>query len=398
MHIHPIKVPEAISAFAALCGIIYNLGCLLAAARFTRRRRAGLSKPAAGRPSPPISILKPLRGMDPEMYESLRSHCLLEYPEYEILFAVHDPQDPALVIAERLQAEFPQRNVRVLTFPKILGTNIKVSNLAQMVPLAKYDYLLVNDSDIRVGADYLRRIMAALVDSKVGLVTCLYRGVAERTITSRLEALGVSTDFGAGVLMAQALEGEIRFGLGSTLALRKSDLERVGGFEALLDYLADDYELGARMAQSGRQVELAGTIVETMLPGYCWREFVRHQLRWARAIRASRPRGYLTLGLTFAIPWAVLAVAFAGGAVWAWTLLVSALVARLGMAFVVGECVLGDRQVRTFCWLIPLRDFVALGLWAAAYAGRTVVWRGERYLLRKGRLVRAVPPRPSAAA
>lgn len=390
MHIDRVGVLEIISAAGACSAIVYDLLCIWTASKFVRERRVRLANGAnRAEPTPPVSVLKSLRGTDPEMYESFRSHCLLDYPEYEILFAVHEPSDPALALVERLKAEFPERDIRELVFPSALGANLKISNLAQMTPLANYEYLVVNDSDIRVGHDYLRRIMAPFADEQVGMVTCLYRGVAQSTIASKLELLGISTDFCAGVLLAQALEGQLRFGLGSTLAFRKRDLERVGGFQALADYLADDYELGARISATGKRVDIADTVVDTLLPGYSWREFLRHQLRWARGIRDSRPWGYLGLAVTYGVPWAALAVALARGVWWAWVLLAATLAARLSMAFVVGESVLGDRQVRYLWWLIPVRDCLGLALWAAAYAGRRVHWRGDQFVLKKGKLTRA---------
>jgi ceramide glucosyltransferase len=330
------------------------------------------------------------------MLESFRSHCRLEYPVYEILFAAHDPADPALSLVERLKSEFPQQDIQVFVFPTALGTNVKVSNLAQLLPHAKYEYLLVNDSDIRVDPDYLQRVMASFADARVGMVTCLYRSVAGTSIWSKLEALGISTDFCAGVLMANTLEGELRFALGSTLAFRCSDLMQVGGFEAFVDYLADDYELGVRISQTGKRVQIADTVVETFLPSYPWRDFVRHQLRWARGIRDSRPSGYLGLCLTYAIPWAILALVLARGIWWSWLLLGSALIARFTAALAIGWEVLRDRQVQKLWWLIPIRDCIALGLWALAYAGRTVHWRGDRFVLSKGKLTPA--PRHQAAA
>jgi hypothetical protein len=216
----------------------------------------------------PVSILKPLKGTDPEMYESLRGHCLQDYPEYEIIFGVNDPTDPSRHLVERLKSEFPQLSIRWMVCAKNLGANIKVSNLTQMLVEAKYDRVLVNDSDIRVPLDYLRRVMAPLADPQVGLVTCLYRGVPGGTLGSRLESIGISTDFSAGVLAARTLEGGIHFGLGSTLAFRRSDLAAIGGFEALVDYLADDYEIGRRMAKRGLRVRLSDVVVETYLPAY----------------------------------------------------------------------------------------------------------------------------------
>ncbi len=232
-----------------------------------------------------------------------------------------------------------------------------------MLPQAKYENILVNDSDIRVQPDYLQRVVAPLQDNQIGLVTCLYRGIASPTLGSRLEAIGISTDFAAGVLTARQLEGGIRFGLGSTLAFRRRDLEAIGGFEAIVDYLADDYEIGKRIAQRGLKVKLSEVVVETFLPAYTLRQFLDHQLRWGRAVRDSRRGGYLGLVLTFGLPWALLALALSHGALWAWILLAVVTSLRLAVAMVVGWSVLRDRQVLSLLALLPVRDFVgAAGL------------------------------------
>jgi ceramide glucosyltransferase len=388
MFIAALRVTEIISASFAVCGIVYNMLCSWAARSFTRNQRECLRDVGQNESHAPVSILKPLRGTDPDMLESFRSHCRLQYPGYELLFAVHDPADPALSLIEQLKSEFPEANIRSFVFPTALGANIKVSNLVQLVPHAKYEYLVVNDSDIRVEADYLHRVMAPFIDAGVGMVTCLYRGIAGGTVWSKLEAIGISTDFCAGVLMANALEGEVRFALGSTLAFAKRDLIQIGGFDALLDYLADDYELGARISQTGKRVKIAETVVQTFLPPYSCLEFVQHQLRWARGIRDSRPWGYLGLGATYAIPWALLALVV-GRNIWSWLLLGVVLIARFASAFIVGRIVLKDRQVQKLWWLIPIRDCIALAMWALAYAGRTVYWRGDRFLLRRGKLSKA---------
>ncbi len=283
---HP-QVVQIIAAFGLASSSIYYLVCLWSAVNFLREREAG----GGARPTqslPPISILKPLKGTDPEIYESFRSHCLQDYPEYEIIFGVSDPDDPAIESVQELQAEFPNRRIQLMVCPKILGANVKVSNLTQMVSEVRYDHLIVNDSDIRVEPDYLRRVTAPLADSQVGTVTCLYRGVAGPTLGSRLEALGISTDFCASVLAARQLEGGIRFGLGSTLVLRRAELEKIGGFISLVDYLADDYELGKRIAALGLTVKLSEVVVETYLPSYRLKEFFAHQLRWARGVRDAR--------------------------------------------------------------------------------------------------------------
>ncbi len=257
---------------------------------------------------PPVSILKPLKGTDPDIYESFRSHCLQDYPEYEIIFGVSDPDDPAVASVQQLQREFPERSIRLVVCPNKLGANVKVSNLEQMLSAARYQHLLVNDSDIRVEPDYLRRIMAPLTDERVGMVTCLYRGVPAATLGSRLESLGISTDFCAGVLVARQLEGGLRFGLGSTLAFRRADLERIGGFKSIVDFLADDYELGRRIAGLGLQVVLSDVVVETHLPAYDLRGFLSHQLRWARGVRDSRAGGYIGLVSTYGLMWGLFAL------------------------------------------------------------------------------------------
>ncbi len=401
---HSDRIIEIIAVLATFSSICYYTLCLWSAAGFLREQEnAGEACPERSRrsarttqTSPPVTILKPLKGTDPEMYESFRSHCLQDYPEYEIIFGVSDPGDPAVKLVERLKKEFPQRAIRMMVCPKNLGANTKVSNLVQMLREAKYEYLIVNDSDIRVKPDYLRRVVAPLVDPpaapladpKIGMVTCLYRGVASPTLGSRLESIGISADFSAGVLAARNIEGGIRFGLGSTLAFRRRDLESIGGFEAMVDYLADDYEIGSRIAAQGLEVKLSEVVVETFLPPYTLREFADHQLRWARGVRDSRPWGYVGLGLTFGLPWALLAVALSHGAVWAWELLAAVAAIRVAMALVVGRLVLQDREVLRLLGLLPLRDLVASLIWLVSFTGHTVSWRGDSFELKKGKLAR----------
>ena len=379
---------QILAALGAISSIGYYAVCLWGAAGFLRERKAG----KGARPTqacPPVSVLKPLRGTDPEMYESFRSHCLQDYPEYEIIFGVSNPDDPAVPLVERLKAEFPRRAIRLMVCRERLGANTKVSNLAQMVREAGHEYLIVNDSDIRIEPDYVRRVVAPLTDPEVGLVTCLYRGVANSTLGSRLEALGISTDFCAGVLAAQTLENGIRFGLGSTLAFRRRDLKAIGGFEGFADYLADDYQMGSRIAALGMKVKLSDVVVETFLPRYTLRGFVDHQLRWARTVRDSRYWGYAGLGLTFGLPWAVLALLFAQGAGWAWGLLAVTLAMRTAVAVAVGKLVLRDRRIMGLLAFIPLRDMFALMVWMVSFAGHNIVWRGDRFRLENGRLVGA---------
>jgi ceramide glucosyltransferase len=380
-----VRVLEIIAALAAAGSLVYYALCLWSAAQFLRERKAvGVTATQA---NPPVSILKPLKGTDPGMYQNFRSHCLQDYPEYELIFGVNDPDDPAIKLVEQLKSEFPESSIRLIVCPRQLGANTKVSNLAQMLPEARYDHLIVNDSDIRVPPDYIRRVLAALADSGTGLVTCLYRGVAASTMGSRLELLGISTDFCPGVLVARQLE-DIKFALGSTMAFRRRDLAAIGGFEALADYLADDYYLGQRIAGLGLKVELSDVVVETFLPGYTASEFLAHQLRWARAVRDSRFWGYLGLGISFGLVWALLTLILAGGAGWAWELLGVTAAMRFTVALFVGGRVLGDRYVVRWLPLIPLRDAVAMMVWLMSFAGHTVAWRGEVFKLRDGKLKR----------
>jgi ceramide glucosyltransferase len=381
-----LNTVQIIAAVGVASSSIYYLLCLWGAVKFLRGQEAGEPRPIAGLPS--ISILKPLKGTDPEIYESFRSHCLQDYPEYEIIFGVSDPNDAAVASVQALQREFPDRRIQLVVCEKLVGANVKVSNLAQMLAEARYDYLIVNDSDIRVEPDYLRRVTLPLADPQVGMVTCLYRGVAGSTLGSRLEALGIGTDFCASVLAARQLERGIRFGLGSTLAFRRADLEKIGGFNSLADYLADDYELGKRIAALGMIVKLSDVVVETYLPPYRMREFFAHQLRWARGVRDARAGGYLGLVFTFGFLWALLALTASSGAFWAWSALAVTLLLRFAVALVVGRGVLKDRRIMKNVWLIPLRDLLAVVVWIASLGGHTVTWRGERFHLKDGKLSR----------
>jgi ceramide glucosyltransferase len=374
-----------VATAAALAGLGYYLACLWSARTFLQSVSGSVT------PSehlPPVSILKPLKGEDPEIYESFRSHCLQDYPEYELIFGVSDAADPAVRAVERLRQEFPGRAMQLIVCAQQLGANTKVSNLAQMLKAASYDHLVVSDSDIRVAPDYLRQVTGSLSKARVGVVTCLYRGIAAQTLGSRLESLGISTDFMTGVLVARSLEGGLRFALGSTMAFHRSDLAAIGGFESFVDYLADDYELGKRIAALGREVVVSEVVVVTFLPAYTLPQFAEHQLRWARGVRDARPGGYLGLLFTFGWQWALLAVLASRGAFWSWTLLSSALVLRFLVAWIVGWSVLKDDQVRRFFPLVPVRDIAAVLIWLASFTSNTVTWRGDRFQLKNGKLTR----------
>ena len=386
-----VRIFQVVGVLGCLSSSIYYLVCLWSAAAFLRQRLAG-GGARLTQVLPAVSILKPLKGTDPDIYESFRSHCLQDYPEYEIIFGVSDPDDPAVASVQQLQREFPDRSIQLVVSPDILGSNVKVSNLEQMLPTARCQYLLINDSDIRVERDYLRRVIVPLLDDEgVGMVTCLYRGVAASTMGSQLESLGISTDFCPGVLVARQLEGGLQFGLGSTLAIRRVDLEKIGGFGSIVDFLADDYELGRRIGDLGFKVVLSDVIVETHLPAYDLRGFFAHQLRWARGVRDSRTGGYIGLVSTYGLMWGLVALIASRAAPWAWAVLAGTFLLRSAMALTVGQFVLEDRQFLRHLWLLPIRDLIATGVWVASFTGHTVTWRGDRFELKNGRLIRIAP-------
>jgi ceramide glucosyltransferase len=439
------EMPHALAQFVALlttllavAGMGYFVAALLAARRFLAARRAPLAAFAPG-----VSVLKSLKGLDPGMMDAFRSHCRQSYAgEVELLFGVASLTDPATAAVEQLKAEFPEQQIRLIECPEQLGSNGKVSTLVQLAAQARHPFLLVNDSDITVGPRYLERVMAcfapaesssgakARVDAdvltarlkscpdtdenqnracsqtlelallnnalsdpipaqEVGLVTTLYRGRAHGTLPSKLEALGIATSFQAGVLLSKWIEGGLHYGLGSTLAVRREALDKIGGFLPLVNHLADDYELGARVAEADYRVALSAEVVETNIAPYGWRDFIDHQLRWQRAVRESRPWGYAGLIFTHGLGWALLNVLASGLSPLSLGLLGASCLLRIALALVMGAEVLGDRQVLPRLWLVALCDLAAMSIWVAGFAGNTIVWRGQRFTLKNGKLEKA---------
>jgi ceramide glucosyltransferase len=387
---------EGVTTVLAVAGMAYFLAAMVAARAFIAARRAPLAVFAPG-----VSILKSLKGLDPGMLDAFRSHCRQTYAgEFEMLFGVSSKDDPATAAVKQLQQEFPERSIRLIECPARLGTNGKVSTLAQLTPNARYNFLLINDSDITVSPHYLERVMAHLAPvseslshgkaaQPVGLVTALYRGLAHGTLWSRLEALGIATDFQAGVLLTRMIEGGLSFGLGSTLAVRLEALNCIGGFAPLVDHLADDYELGARMAKAGYRVALTSEVVDTSVPAYGWWGFTEHQVRWARTIRDASPWGYVGLVFTHGLGWALLNLVASGVSPLSLWLLGMSFFLRLTMGMMVGTEVLADHQVLPNLWLLTLRDLIGMGIWVAGFAGNTIVWRGERFTVQGGVLRKA---------
>lgn len=382
-------------ALVTLSGLAYSLIALWATRDFFHTSNA--QRTTSG-PPPDVTILKPMKGIDSRTYAGLRSHCVQQYSgRFEILFGVTSIEDPAVAEVERLRTEFPDADIRIVECPERLGTSGKVSNLVQMLRAARYDHLVINDSDIEVSPNYLTNVMHGFTHPKVGLVTAPYIGTTaatgpDLTLWAKLEALGIATDFLPGVLTARKLEGGIRFGLGSTLATTKSAIVAIGGLETLVDLLADDYMLGYRISQAGYTVQLCSEVVKTTVPAYDFKGFWDHQVRWARTTRDSRKLGYVGLGITYSLPWALCTVMASGFALWSFALLSLVLLARVSVALVVGVGVLGDGQVLRDLWLLPLRDLFGLLVWAWSFTGDTIIWRGETFHLENGRLSRTCQP------
>jgi ceramide glucosyltransferase len=340
----------------------YQLFALIACLEFRFGRRTIAKTPRATG----VSILKPVRGAEPALRSALASHVALS-GEVEILCGVRDLSDAAV----SLLREFP--SVRIIEC-KTAASNGKVGTLIDLARAARYPVLIVNDADIRVDPDYIERVLAPLADSEVGLVTCLYRPEGD-TLAARFESLGVATDFAPSALVAR-LVGVDEFAMGSTLAFRRRELERIGGFESIAEYLADDYQLGRRIRALGLKCVLSDVVVTTWLSGN-WGQVWRHQIRWARAIRVSRFWGYVGLPITFATFWSFL-LAFAGEMKFAGILLVI----RMAMALAAGGLALRHRDTLLLAPLIPVRDLFAAAVWSAGLFGTTVEWRGLRLRLR----------------
>jgi ceramide glucosyltransferase len=393
VHSHQVAMGvQILTTVLAVAGMGYFVAVIVAARSFLSSRRAVLPSYAPG-----VSILKSLKGVDPGMLDAFRSHCRQEYAgEYELLFGVSSMEERAVEVVRQLETEFPERVIRLIECPERLGSNGKVSTLAQLAPYARHKFLLVNDSDITVSPRYLALVMAHFapeperlspnVANPVGLVTALYRGRAHGTLGSLLEAMTIATDFMPSVLMARMLEGGLRYGLGSTLAVSCEALKKIGGFEAIVDRLADDYELGERIYKAGYRIALSATTVETSVPAYDWRGFCDHQLRWLRTVRDARPGGYAGLIFTQGLTLALVNVIASGASLPSLWILALCFFLRLSVAMTVGAEVLGDHQVLATLWMLPLRDLVATGLWVGGFASNEVVWRGQRFEVRKGKL------------
>jgi ceramide glucosyltransferase len=366
----------------AAAPLAYYALATAAAVRFFRRERAR----TLPQYTPPVSVLKPVRGTDFGSYENFASFCRQDYPEYEILFAVNDERDPAVPLIQQIIAKFPERRIRMLVGAEPLGTNRKVNKLARLAREAQHEVLVLTDGDVRVGPHFLREVVAPLAQQETGAVTSFYRAVAEKNLWAEMEAVGASSDFFAGVLMAQWTEG-IRFALGASIVTTKEWVGKMGGFESIANTLADDYELGNRIAKAGGEVALSREAVWTMYPAETFREFWDHQVRWARTVRLCRPVSYIGLLVTQGLPWVVFASLVAPAKWIAWSYLLAYLVSRMTMAWTVGVWGVKDEVLRRRLWLVPLRDALYSVIWLESFGSNRVKWGKQEYVVRKGEMM-----------
>jgi ceramide glucosyltransferase len=340
--------------------------------------------------APPASILKPVRGVDRDAYENFASYCRLNYPEYEMIFAVTDADDQVVPVIEKLQRDFPERQIRMVTSIERLGENNKVNNLCRLVKEARYDLLVMTDTDVRVERDYLREVAAPFADPAVGGVTSFYRCTGGGTLAADLDMLGMCADSVPSALVARKLEGKVQFAFGWTMATTKKHLAEIGGWEAMVNYHSDDFELGNRIARRGYRVELMRQPVWMVFPEENLKELLTHELRWSIGLRNVRPAGYAGMIFTHGLPWASLAAVVAGTAGWtglAAFYLAAYMLLRLSVAWAAGSWGLGDKMVAPRLWLVPLRDAISAVVWFVGFFSDKIRWRGMEYRVKKRMLV-----------
>jgi len=371
----------ALPALAA-GALAYCVLVLLAVRSYLRQPRPELSRPV------PISVLRPLAGADEGLEENLRCYFRQDYPEFEILAAVRTADDPARAVFERVRAEFPHVPAQLIVTGEPPYPNAKVFSLARMLAAARHDLIVMADSDTRAGTGMLRGVAAEFEDPALGLATCPYRAVPGPSFWSRLEALGMNTDFLAGLLAARLVEG-VRFAVGPTIVARRQALEAIGGIERLSEYLAEDFVMGRLVAETGRRVILSRNLIEHHIGSHALGENFRHRLRWMRSTRRSRPWGYLGQIFTYPLPLALLLVTFCP---WAWPLALATSLARAAAAWAVGRRVLQDSLLARFWYLLPLEDLLSFVFWFAGFFGNTITWRGRRYYLDRDGRFRQIGP------
>jgi len=364
---------------------LLSLYCVIGYFRGTRKAWA-----AKASFMPPASILKPVRGLDHEAYENFASFCRLDYPEYEVLFAVSDNDDQVCTIIEKLRADFPSCSIRIITKIPRVGTNDKVNKLCQLVQKAKYDFIVMSDSDVRVEPDYLKEVIAPFANPEVGAVTAFYKSLSAGNLMSNLDALGMYMDSVPAALVAKTIEGKMRFAFGWTMATSKKCLAQIGGWEGMANYHSDDFELGKRIAERGHRVELMKKSVSMVFPKETLSQHFHRELRWSIGLRSVRPLGYWGLAFTHGLPWALMSAAAAlsiGSVSIGVSYLAVYLILRVGLTWTTGRWGIGDRQLAKILWLVPVRDAISFIIWITGFFSDKICWRGMNYHVRRGELI-----------
>jgi ceramide glucosyltransferase len=388
-----IRILFDLGLFGLLTSTIFAILALVGLLRFLRQRLV----PAAVSFAPPVSLLKPLDGSEPNLEAHIESFFNQNYPDFEILFCARSAADAGLEIARRVSARYPHIPARFLSTGDETYINAKVSSLELMDAAARHDIFIISDSDVRVAPNYIREVIAPFADEKVGAVTCLYRGVADQGLWSKLEAAGMSVEMTSGVLTANLLEG-MKFALGPTMAVRRSCVQRMGGFGVLGPYCSDDFLLGAQVAAQGKTVVLSHHVIDHIILNLSFAASLQHQTRWMKSTRFSRPLGHLGTALTFSVPFGVLACLASTAMhrpVLGLSLLAYSIVNRMVLAALVGSQAVRERHLLRTILLYPVRDFLGFCCWAASYLGSTILWRGRRYRLSRGGLMHPVGAQPT---
>jgi len=355
-----------------------------------RARVFGRRRPLPSGATPSVSVLKPLCGVQPGLYETLRSFCSQDYPSFQLVFGVSDPGDPAVDVVRRLSDEFPGLDVALVRDAHALGTNPKLSNVVNIYKSARHDVIVLADSDVQVGPDYLRTVVAPLADNGTGLVTCLYGAAPRPGLPSALGAMYINDWFFPSALVAASVR-PLAYAFGATIACRREVLDALGGFESVVDYLADDYMLGRAVAESGRRVALSPLVVQIVVDERDFSTLVSHELRWARTIRSLRPVGYLFSCITFGFPLSLLALACGGPTPVTLAALAANLVARV-IGWHATRRTAGLRLRVSDACLLPVRDVLSLGVWLVSFWSRAVRWYGQSFTIdSQGRLRRTTP-------
>jgi ceramide glucosyltransferase len=371
---------EIIPYLLIIPATMYSILVLVVANRFFTRKSSVPSH------TPPVTVIKPVKGVDEESYRNFSSFCTQNYEKFQLIFTLSSENDPVIPVIKKLIDDFPKIDIQLVLSSSLhtfYGPNCKVVNLINAVPFVKHDIIIISDSDIRVRKDYLKNIIAPFYDEKVGLVTSLYCSPEVHGITTALESLGFTAEMVPNVLFARRLEG-LTFALGASVALRKSALEKIGGFEALAWYLADDYQLGNKIYKAGYSLELSGYFVESIMRKESVFSLLSRQIRWGRTIRASRPGGYFTSVVTYPFLALLLVIAISGFTKAALYAVIILYAVRFITALVFSLYYVKDGILLKYLWLLPFRDALSLIIWALAFMGNSVTWRGERFFMEKG--------------